>query len=472
MVDFRANAPKGLSMSNPGPIFDAMKNGINYMADRVAQLVECCSSAARQSCDCGWSFGDIRQFTDGRGFYEFEAEVSPSISLDTFCVCFNEFQVSEEEYPLDSGEVIVSTTLDEINFSDSLSISISDLREILLGFGDAANALNLSFFGAITDQNVFCKSEELPLSIRTLSNTNHLEFEEKLASADYGLWFNILHFNGTATVSILARGFDQNFIEMALSADCLNTSEWHFCAFNNLMFGFTPYSNRPDGIVIHGANNSKITIINEIVKTNFYLPQYNFYGQWEVDLSRVAIGFEARTGRNTAALFGNKIEVCKVKTMFLGGDYYGYFYDYLGYIFNVILTTSFQLTTTYGGSLFIAFNDSEIGKYPTSYSPSGFAGEFNARSLSFSFKKILLGANLDFQQVWSVPAEPDPDWVGFSLGISGQSGPQQGFFKGFGIEHTYAAFGELVLVTPEVPTKDRSLRDRAFNLIQIYLINF
>ncbi len=30
MVDFRANAAKGLSMSNPGAIFDAMKNGINF----------------------------------------------------------------------------------------------------------------------------------------------------------------------------------------------------------------------------------------------------------------------------------------------------------------------------------------------------------------------------------------------------------------------------------------------------------
>jgi hypothetical protein len=384
MTELRANEAKGTS--GIFTIFTSMKDAIDYMEGRVAQLVDCCSSGARQSCDCGWSFEDIREFAGMRGFYELQAEVLPSVSLDTVCVCFNEFQVDEEIHELDSGKVIVATTLEEIMFSDSLTTSIEDLRKILLGFGDAANSLSLSFFGAITDQNVFCNWEGNPNTLRSGSNINHLGFENKLYSSNIGLWFNVLHYNGYATVSILAKGIDKNLIELAFSADCLNTTEWHLCAFNHINFGYVPHFSKPPGIVINGTNGSKITIKNGIIRHNFYLFQTDFGGQYELDLSQVAIGYEFKAGGSIAAGYGNKTQFCLVRTLFLDGDYYGYWYNYIGYEYNYILTTSFQGVSTYGKSYFIAINDDEEN-FEETYSPEGFAGPFIAFGASTSFKK-------------------------------------------------------------------------------------
>ncbi|TVR89026.1 MAG: hypothetical protein EA411_03310, partial [Saprospirales bacterium] len=97
-------------MSKQGAIFDAMIDGIKYMTGRVAQLVECCSSSAREVCECGWSFEDIRILTDESEIYKFQADVVPSVSLDTVCVCFNEFQANEDNIDGDSTQVYFHTT--------------------------------------------------------------------------------------------------------------------------------------------------------------------------------------------------------------------------------------------------------------------------------------------------------------------------------------------------------------------------
>lgn len=426
----------------------------------MAQLVDCCgSTTARQTCDCGWSFEGIRDFMKNREFFEISATVLPvENQTDTSCICWTEGGLDVIEFPMDSGKVIVSTTVNEIKFSDSLSVSIENLKEILLGIGEATNSKDLSFFGAITDQNIFCNSQEPPIAFRSGSSINYSEIEKELLSSNIGLWFNILHYNGNATITILAKGIDQRLIELAFSEDCLNTSHWHFCAFNNINFGYVPFYNRPDGIVINGANNSKITIKNGLIRHEFHQGRVDFGGEFELDLSQVAIGYEFKAGLSAAAGYGNKTEFCAVRALFLDGDYYGYWYSYIGYEYKYILTTAFQAIGTYGKSYFIAINDDEE-TFEQTYRPLGFAGEYIAFGSSASFRKIIAGINLDFQYIYATPI---PHWTAWSLGVSGQAGPQQGFFLGFSVEGS-GGFGDLDLITSEIPTSQRPIRDIAGN---------
>ncbi len=128
MIDIRVNAAKGLSMTDSNAIFKTMKSGLLYMADRVTQLVECCGSNYRRQCDCGWTFGDVRDFTNAGGFFNISASVLPIESTqDTACICWNEFETETIEVLLDSGIVVVSSTVEEIRFSDSLSVSLEVL---------------------------------------------------------------------------------------------------------------------------------------------------------------------------------------------------------------------------------------------------------------------------------------------------------------------------------------------------------
>ncbi len=78
--------------------------------------------------------------------------------------------------------------------------------------------------------------------------------------------------------------------------------------------------------------------------------------------------------------------------------------------------------------------------------------------------------NLDIQNIRS--NEAGPFWCGFSLGISGQWGPQYGFFKGGSLKAIWTPFGELRLLTEEIPTKDRSYRDIASNYFYVFKLGF
>jgi len=252
MVDFRANAAKGLSMSNPGAIFDAMKNGINYMADRVAQLVECCGSAARQSCDCGWSFEDVREYTITKDFFNISATVLPVESTqDTACICWNIISQDQEIHNLDSGMVYLSTNVDEIIFTEEFQFEVSELYQILIDIGVKTNERRQTFFGAITDQYVFCEGgEEPPVTFRSMT-LNLKEIQEQLAAVDLGIWFNVLHFNGIAMVSILSKGMSKEELGSIFSSECLNKATFAECAFTRLAYY---YHNSPGDMPVGFAN--------------------------------------------------------------------------------------------------------------------------------------------------------------------------------------------------------------------------
>jgi len=284
-VELRANAARGVSGSELFPIFMAVKDAIQYMGNRVDQLVVCCSSAARQSCECGWSFDGIRDFTSMNGFYEFEVDVLPVENLDTECICWNFPDLVQEKHFLDSGVVYLSANIDEIFFADEFQFEVSELYQILIDIGVRTNERRQTFFGAITDQYVFCEDDSHPpVSVRTTS-MNLNEVQEGLAASQIGIWFNILHFNGSATVSILAQGLDKDELSSIFSDECLDRATFSQCAFTRLAYFYhNSPGDMPDEFTDLISNLNPIDIyslFNHHRRSNFSA----LYLQWFVDIS-------------------------------------------------------------------------------------------------------------------------------------------------------------------------------------------
>ena len=286
MVDIRANAAKGLSITDRNVIFDAMESGISYMADRVAQLVECCGSTLRQQCECGWSFGDVRDFTNTGGFFNISASVLPVESTqDTACICWNAIPQNQTIHHLDSGMVYVSANIDDIIITDEFQFELSELYSILIDIGVRTNERRQTFFGAITDQYIFCEDDSPPpVTVRTTA-MNLTNIQEELAAAQIGIWFNVLHFNGTATVSMLAQGLNKEELASIFSSVCLDRESFAQCAFTRLAYY---HHNEPSkmpsefpGLIENLHPLCMYSLFNHHRRTNFNAT----YLQWFVDIS-------------------------------------------------------------------------------------------------------------------------------------------------------------------------------------------
>ena len=263
MVDIRANAAKGLSMTDRNAIFDAMENGISYMADRVDQLVECCSSSFRQQCDCGWSFDAIETLIGTRNFFEVEAEVIPSQVVNTECPCFDDPEIIFNSAEGANYEVISKVSIDSIRFGENKVLAIGDIFEVFKEMGKQFDELyEGKFFAMITDQYAFCNNEPGINSLRMHSPTFDPVVNDRMMfdgnEINMGFWLHVSHDNGQATVSIKGGGnIPFNFTSaIATFYACWNTTDdwtsYTACAINNILFSGQIIVDRADDFVIKG----------------------------------------------------------------------------------------------------------------------------------------------------------------------------------------------------------------------------
>ncbi|MFT2011584.1 RHS repeat-associated core domain-containing protein [Pontibacter sp. 13R65] len=210
-----------------------------------------------------------------------------------------------------------------------------------------------------------------------------------------------------------------------------------------------------DDIVINGENNSSVTVKTDLVDISLQ-SNIDFNGNHVVtDLSNVAIGYQSTLSTTATAAVGTNYDAYMISTMFLGGDYAGYWYDYAGVEGQLQATTSVEASIGAGRSWFVAFNNN-----PETNNPDGFAGNYFGGGASASFQPIIGGATIGGQ--YSV--SQDGTWRQFSVGLSVSVGPQIGFLGG-GSVTAEAHMGSLKLLTKPVPTNQRSIIDRASNFL-------
>lgn len=207
-----------------------------------------------------------------------------------------------------------------------------------------------------------------------------------------------------------------------------------------------------DDIEITGENNSSLTIKTDVVDIKISTG-IDFKGNHTIaDISNVAIGFEEGVDLTAAAGVGTSFNGYTTSALFLGGDYAGYWYDYLGGEAQVVGTSSLDVSAGAHKNWFIAVN-----KDNAKNNPKGFAGKYFGVNLSASFKAI---GGLSVNGQWS--RSEDRSWSVLSLGLSASTGFQAGAFVGFSATAS-GTVGGLKLLTPLKPTSERGFLDRISN---------
>ena len=193
-----------------------------------------------------------------------------------------------------------------------------------------------------------------------------------------------------------------------MAAKYPSLSPYVYCADNPIKLVDPNGEELTDDIVIHGKNNSSITIKTELVDWNFDV-DLDFRGNYEVNPDNVAIGYEYGVDASGRAGVGTSYNAYKQSVMFLGGSYAGYWYDYIGGEAQVDASLSAAGNIGVHKNMFIAINNN-----PATYNPKDFAGEYSGASLSLSWR-ALAGISVDGQFATS----KDGTWNVISLGLSG-----------------------------------------------------
>ena len=226
-----------------------------------------------------------------------------------------------------------------------------------------------------------------------------------------------------------------------------NLSPYTYCAGNPVKFFDEDGRDFFDDIVIHGSNNSSITIKTNLINWDVTVDR-DLGGNFSLNPDNVVVGYEYGIDAFGGACIGTSYTAYKQSVMFLGGAYAGYWYDYIGGKAQIDVSTSAEGAIGGHRNYFIAINNN-----PATYNPKDFSGKYHGASLSVSLK-VLAGLSVDGQLATS----KDKSWTAISLGESASIGVQVGFIAGFDVSFG-AHLGETKLLSEPKSTKQRSLFD-------------
>ncbi len=233
-------------------------------------------------------------------------------------------------------------------------------------------------------------------------------------------------------------------------------SPYSYCANNPIKYVDPSGRNieATDDIVITGKNNSSVTVKTDIVDIKINT-NIDFGGNHEVDASRVAVGYERGVGATAEAGTGFGGSASVTSMMFLGGDFAGYWYDYAGGEAQAGMTLGLDVSAGIQANLVLGIymgNDR--------VTPESFGGNYIEMCLSGgakAFGGIEGNISVSRSKKWKTLSIGGKVTVGASAGIKAS---------------TSGNVGGLKLLTPEVPTKNRSMFDKAFNWISHLLRPF
>ena len=237
-----------------------------------------------------------------------------------------------------------------------------------------------------------------------------------------------------------------------------NISSYNYCVWNPVKLVDPDGEDCIDDIVIRGVDNSSLTIKTSAIDLTIHTDK-NFGGNHVIDASSsmLAIGYEVGVDATGSAVFQSSGTAYMQSVMFLGGDYSGYWYDYIGGETQMNVSNSVEGTVGVHKNWFLGIYTGD----KKDCTPSSFAGRYFGGDYGFSGNFLASGLSLDGSWAKSELG----NWKTLSFGISFSLGPQ--FDLGSEIIGGYGGgnLGGTNLITPQKKTRNRTCLDRFFNLI-------
>lgn len=208
-----------------------------------------------------------------------------------------------------------------------------------------------------------------------------------------------------------------------------------------------------DDLIIRGKNNSSITIKTSVVNLEFETNQ-DLGGNYTVRSENVALGYTTGASATASAVGGTNFTAYSMSAFFLGGDYSGYWYDYIGGDANLNVAVGADVSANIQRNYFVAFffPDAPTAK-PT---PMNFSGSYSSFNGNFS---VGAGGDIGMNAGFAIGKNQDGRWLVISLGmslgacaISAKAGVSGGF-------------GRTELLTKPKKTCDRTSFDLIGNLL-------
>ena len=214
------------------------------------------------------------------------------------------------------------------------------------------------------------------------------------------------------------------------------------------------------GIILKGTNNSSITIKTDIVNWEFSV-DFDFGGDQVIDASRVAIGYETGGSAKAGVLGGAEGNAFVQSVLFLGGDYAGYWYDYVGTEAVGSVSSTADANVGINKNWFVAVNNPKI---KGTNNPKDFAGKYSGSGGSGSLEALIVDGSINYQKSVS----KNESWTTYSVGASASIGANAsivGLPVG-GSVNIHTGITTLINSNNYTPTHQRSWYDKVFNWLK------
>jgi hypothetical protein len=185
--------------------------GMQKLKEWVIDIVNCCEPVPtlRSPCSlCSWTYEDILDYYSDGEFELSDCSISQSVPpIDSLCICFGDYETISQKNEGNNYEVELVTNLNEFTL-DTNSINIDSLYASLVELGKLYGDEGKSFYGAITDQSIFCASIPVVAMRSSTEISTHREINQKFNSAQKGIWIAITYTNNIAKYAIKTKGID------------------------------------------------------------------------------------------------------------------------------------------------------------------------------------------------------------------------------------------------------------------------
>ncbi len=199
-------------------------SGMEELKSWILTMIECCDSGAsyqHNECSlCAWKVTDILQFYEALKFQKDSCMISQgNLQIDdSSCICSFNYNIELQHYINPNIEVTQVSFIHELTYNEEV-ITIDNIYNFLIKFGEKFASNNKRFYAAITDQSIFCTdAPSARTEGRKVQNTivNIDQIETKFKASEIGIWISLLYTSSESYIAIKTKGVDVSLIQWAL----------------------------------------------------------------------------------------------------------------------------------------------------------------------------------------------------------------------------------------------------------------